>query len=185
MKAASLVSLALALAFVYGCSDVSGGPADAGPSCTAASGNGDDESDADTDGGESVCKPGDADGVNGGCFAFTITVDDNGFSPIILKAENNARVVVTVKNAGTKAHDFSVGCIATSNLRGCPAQTCFPAASAIPAISPGASASVSFVTPNPEGIYVFRSDLNGDSHGDSQIESDGGLSGIWGQFVIQ
>ena len=181
MKAASLVSLALALGGAYGCSDVSGTPADAGPNCTAASGNGDDDSDAGADSGESVCKPGDADGVNGGCFAFTITVDDNGFSPIILKAENNAKVVVAVKNAGTKPHDFSVGCISTSNLRGCPPQTCFPAASTIPSISPGASASVSFVTPNPEGIYVFRSDLASDS----QIESDGGLSGIWGQFVIQ
>jgi hypothetical protein len=179
MKPGSFASLALLLFGASGCSNVSGAPADAGSTCIAPGEN--DGGDDDTNVGENACQTGDTDGINGGCFAFTITVDDNGFSPIILKAQNHAEVIVTVKNVGTKPHDFSVGCIATTNLQGCPPQTCFPAASSIPPLAPGASANASFVTPKPEGIYLFRSDVEGDSN----VESDGGVSGIWGQLVVQ
>jgi hypothetical protein len=41
--------------------------------------------------------------------------------------------------------------------------------------------STTFVTPNPEGIYNFRSDVAGDS----TVQSDGGVSGLWGQFILQ
>jgi hypothetical protein len=154
-----------------GCSDVSGSPVDPGPACSTSA-----------DGGEeSACGPADSDGVNGGCYAFTLTVQDTGFAPIILKAQNRAQVSVSLKNAGTKPHDFTVGCISTAGLNGCPPETCFPAAATIAPVPPGGVVTASFVVPNPEGIYVFRSDVPGDS----QIGADGGASGLWGQFVVQ
>ena len=122
----------------------------------------------------------DTDGLNGGCYTFDLTVTDTGFSPVILKAQNLGLVTLHLTNAGTKPHDFVMGCIPVS-FPGCPAQSCFSSAANIPSVAPGGSATATFATPNPEGIYLFRSDVNGDS----QVDADGGASGLVGQFVVQ
>jgi hypothetical protein len=85
---------------------------------------------------------------------------------VILKAENNANVTIRLTNSGTKPHDLVVQCL-TAN--GC--TTCFPSASKIAGVAPGASASVTFAVPPVEGIYGFASDLPGD--------------GFSGQFIVQ
>jgi hypothetical protein len=118
-----------------------------------------------------TCAPGDADGIQGGSYAFDLAVDDTAFSPTILKAENVASVSVTLTNTGTKPHGFVVECMPTPNDEGCPTTSCFPDASTIGPLPPDASATATFVTPNPEGIYVFRSDVSGDTQ--------------TGQFVVQ
>jgi hypothetical protein len=165
------------------CSNVSGASPSTSPSCKTNPVGDDDagDDDDDDDGGSSTCKPGDADGINGGCYAYDLTVDDTGFTPIILKAQNVGQVTLHLTNKGTKPHDFVVDCLPTPNVQGCPPQSCFPAASKIGPLAPGATATASFVTPNPEGIYDFRSDVSGDS----TVETDGGVTGLWGQFVIQ
>jgi hypothetical protein len=117
------------------------------------------------------CGTGDQDGISGGTYAFDLTVTDDAFAPIILKTQNNATVTLTLTNAGTKPHDFAIDCLPTPNDNGCPATSCFPDASAIGPVPPDASASTTFVTPNPEGIYTFRSNLPGDTQ--------------TGQFVVQ
>ena len=166
------------------CSNVAGSPGnlgDSGACITSPAGDdgGGDDGGGD-DGGGSPCSPSDSDGIVGGCYAFDLTVDDTGFSPIILKAQNLATVTVTLRNTGTKPHDFVVGCIPIT-FAGCPPQQCFPAAANIPPLAPGQSATATFTAPNPEGIYDFRSDVSGDS----EVEGDGGVTGIWGQFVVQ
>jgi hypothetical protein len=200
MRLARIVTTALASALVVvpaaHCSDVAGAGSDggAGPGCptvTDASGTddalaegggtGNDGGDsAGDDAGDSPCKPPDTDGVLGGCYVFEATVDDDGFSPSILKTENNARVNLTLKNAGSKAHDFVVGCTSV-DFPGCASTYCFPSGARIASIPPGGTATITFVTPYVEGIYDFRSDLPGDS----DVASDGGVSGLWGQFVVQ
>jgi len=128
---------------------------------------------ANGDGGDDngACSPGDSDGLNGGSFTFDLTVDDDAFAPIILKSQNLANVALTLRNAGSKPHDFVVSCLPTPNGNGCPQTSCFPDASTIGPLAPDASATTMFATPNPEGIYDFRSDLPGDTQA--------------GQFVVQ
>ncbi len=121
--------------------------------------------------GASACAPGDQDGVSGGTTALDLTVSDTAFAPIVLETENLAHVALTVKNVGTRPHDFVVACLPTPNDDGCPTTSCFPDASTIPPIAPDASVTVTFTTPNPEGIYTFESDVAGDT--------------LAGQFVIQ
>lgn len=186
----TVLALALAAPGVSHCSNVTGNNPDAGtmgPGCPtteadaaadAPAGEGGD--DDDDDGGGSPCKPPDSDGVLGGCYVFDLTVDDTGFTPRILKAQNVGQVTVTLTNAGSRPHDFAVGCT-TIAFAGCPATYCFPDTAHIASVAPGASATTTFVLPYVEGIYDFVSDLPGDS----QIASDGGASGIWGQFVVQ
>jgi hypothetical protein len=128
-----------------------------------------DSTGAGADGG--ACGPSDQDGLNGGSSTLDLTVDDDAFAPIILKAQNLSTVTLTLSNTGTRPHDFVVDCLPTPNDNGCPTTSCFPDAAVIPAVAPGASASTTFVTPNPEGIYDFRSDLPGDT--------------MTGQFVVQ
>jgi len=118
----------------------------------------------------------DQDGISGGSASFVVTVTDTGFSPKILKAQNLAQVSLTLKNSGTRPHDLVVGCIATPNDNGCPTTSCFPDASTVGPLSPDASVTATLVTPNPEGIYPFRSDVAADGEG------DGGLTG---QFIVQ
>jgi len=177
--------LALAALGVTQCSNVAGNTGGGPPGCpTAAAGAsaaGDGgEGAAGDDGGGSPCQPSDSDGITGGCYAFDVTVDDSAFSPVILKAQNNGQVTLTLKNAGSKPHDLVIGCVPI-NYPGCPSQFCFPAGANIASVPPGGSASTTFVTPYVEGIYDFRSDLPGDS----QLSGDGGVSGLWGQFVVQ
>ncbi len=104
----------------------------------------------------------DSDGVKGGDYTFQVTVDDSSFTPSILKAQNDANVTLTVTNVGTRQHDFVVDCQGSA---------CFPDAATIPPLAPDASATVTFQTPDTEGIYDVRSDLPGDTQS--------------GQFVVQ
>jgi hypothetical protein len=176
VSAAVLLGLAVAGSH---CSNVAGSPGNLGDSGACQTNPvGDDGGD---DGGGSPCAPSDSDGINGGCYVFDLTVDDAAFSPIILKAQNLGVVTVTLHNSGTKPHDFVMGCLPV-NYPGCPPQQCFPAAANIPAVAPGSTGTATFTTPNPEGIYNFRSDVAGDSQFDGD---DGGVTGLWGQFVVQ
>jgi hypothetical protein len=123
----------------------------------------------------------DADGVVGGNVALDLKATDTSFSPTILKAQNLATVTLTLTNGGTQPHDFVIDCLPTPNTNGCPATSCFGDAAAIGPVPPDASATVTFTTPNPEGIYTFRSDLPGDT----QTAPDGGITGLVGQFIVQ
>jgi hypothetical protein len=122
-----------------------------------------DSSKADDPGGP--CG-GDADGVIGGNFTFDVTVNDTGFSPVILKAQNNGQVTLTVKNTGTKPHDFVVQCL---TAQGCTA--CFPDSAKVAPVAPGATATATFTAPGLEGIYTIGSDVPGDA--------------FTGQFILQ
>jgi plastocyanin len=101
------------------------------------------------DGGadQSPTGDGDADGVKGGTYTFQVTVDDMAYAPTILKAENDGDVTLTLVNKGTKPHDLVVD--------GIPAAT-------LPVVAPGASATITFTTPDREGIYDFHSTQTGD-----------------------
>jgi len=111
------------------------------------------------DGGS--CFP-DSDGLTGGDYVFDLTVDDTGFSKNILTTQNLAHVTLTVKNAGTTAHGFEVECKPVTAPAGCARTSCFPAASTVVPLAPGASQTVVFATPYPEGIYTFRSSAPAD-----------------------
>jgi hypothetical protein len=127
-----------------------------------------------------ACGPDDADGVNGGNAVFDLTVDDTGFSPAILAAQNLAQVTLTLHNGGTRSHDFVVDCMPTPNDNGCPVTSCLPPAASIGEIAPGASASTTFVLPNPEGIYYYHSSLAGDTSGPCMAGANG-----CGQFIVK
>ena len=122
----------------------------------------------------------DQDGLSGGTYTFVLTVNDTAFSPAILSAQNRAKVTLTLKNTGSKPHDFAVDCLHTPNSTGCPTESCFPDGGSIPAVAPGGSATTTFVSP-PDGLYVFRSDLGTDS----RLAADGGVTGLAGQFNVQ
>ena len=126
------------------------------------------------------CLPDDADGIVGTDAAFELTVDDVGFAPAILAAQNRTNVRLTLHNAGTRAHDFVIDCMPTPNDNGCPLTSCFPTGAAIPPVDPGASASTTFVVPNPEGIYYYHSSLTGDA----PPLCSAGASGC-GQFIVK
>jgi hypothetical protein len=116
-----------------------------------------------------MCYP-DNDGINGGDYTFILTVDDTGFSKNILATQNDAQATIKITNSGTKPHGFQVGC--TSVLaaypmlpKGCPASACFPANASITPLAPGATTTITFDTPTPDGlIYPFRSDVAGDEN---------------------
>jgi hypothetical protein len=128
-----------------------------------------------------TCFP-DGDGINGGSYVLELDVDDTGFvaagpdagAKEILATQNDAEVTLTLTNKGTRPHGFEVEC--TSVLpafpdvpSGCPTVACFPAGSTIAPLAPGASATVTFVTPTADGlIYPFR----------SSAESDRGVPGL-------
>jgi hypothetical protein len=162
------------------CSNVAGAAGNSGGPGACSANPAGPTGDADDDDGGSPCAPPDSDGINAGCYAFDVTVDDNGFSPVILKAQNLGKVTITLTNKGTRPHDLVFGCVPVT-FPGCPAMQCFPTEANILPLEPGKSASTMFVTPNPEGIYDYRSDVAGDS----MVEGDSGVSGIWGQFVVQ
>jgi hypothetical protein len=132
-----------------------------------------------------ACGAGDQNGMSGGTYTFDLTVDDTGFHPLVLSAENDATVTLTITNMGTRPHDFVLQCLPTPNGSGCPAQSCFPGEASVPSVSaidPGKTVTVTFDTPKPEGIYPFRSDLPGDSPND--VMTDAGEMGFAGQFVV-
>jgi hypothetical protein len=109
-----------------------------------------------------TCFP-DSDGIIGGAYVFDLTVDDTGFSKTVLTTQNDAQVTLTLQNTGTKPHGFQVDCTGVTLSYptvppGCPTIACFPSNSLIPPLAPGASATITFDTPVPDGlIYPFRS----------------------------
>ena len=125
------------------------------------------------------CAPNDQDGIIGGDAKFLLTVNDQGFTPLVIAAENAANVTLELVNAGTKSHDFVIDCIPNPNTVGCPQTSCFPEQADIEPLPPGATAETSFVTPLIEGIYYFHSDEPGDTDGPCAIDTRG-----CGQFVV-
>jgi hypothetical protein len=127
------------------------------------------------------CSPGDSDGVVAIDAVLDLVATDTGFSPTILNAQNLSRVTLTLTNAGTRPHGFVVDCLPTPNASGCPSTSCFPDAAALAPLEPDARATAIFSTPNPEGIYTFRSDVPGDT----RVAPDGAAAGLVGQFIVQ
>jgi hypothetical protein len=109
-----------------------------------------------------TCFP-DHDGLNGGEYTFDLTVDDTGFSKMILATQNDATVTLTLRNTGKKPHGFEVEC--TSVLpayptvpAGCPSLACFPRDATIAPLAAGATKTITFATPTPDGLlYRVRS----------------------------
>lgn len=113
-----------------------------------------------------------------------LVVDDTGFyagSPdsgadtdagmkTVITTQNGSTITFTLTNRGTKEHGFEVGC--TSVLAaypdlpaGCSSMACFPSGSTIAPIAPGASKTVTFVTPIPDNLlYPFKSSAPGDAN---------------------
>jgi hypothetical protein len=147
LAVAAVVVLAL-LALVQ-CSS-SSGSADTGDDLTAA------------------CFP-DNDSMNGVADTLVLMVDDTGFSKRILSTQNDSQVTLTLTNTGTKPHGFEVECTSVTPgyptlPAGCPTTACFPAGSTIAPLAPGASKTVTFDTPTPDGlIYPFKSSEPNDS----------------------
>ena len=121
--------------------------------------------------GEDECSLDDADGIIGGSYTFEVTVDDAAFAPLVLKAQNDSAVTLRLTNTGSTPHDLTFDCLPTPNDNGCPLESCFPDEANVPVVLPGESASVTFDTPLPEGIYDFRSSQDGDTQ--------------TGQFIVQ
>jgi hypothetical protein len=113
-------------------------------------------------GASASCFP-DGDGINGGAYTFDLTVDDTGFSKNILATQNDAQATLTLTNTGTLPHGFAVGCTSVlpdypSLPAGCPSRACFPSNATIAPLAPGASQTITFDTPTPDGlIYPFTS----------------------------
>jgi hypothetical protein len=124
------------------------------------------------------CFP-DADGISGKPYTIKLTVDDQGFSKSVLNTENDSSVTLTLENTGTLSHGFELECVDVRpefpNLpAGCPATSCFPAASTIAPLAPGESTTVTFITPTPDNlIYPFKSSAPDDA------SVDGLNSGQW------
>jgi hypothetical protein len=156
--------------------------------CSSSSSNNNAGSGDDDD----SCTPTDENGVTGmdmGTEPFEVSVSDTGFgvggpdSGSIqnnITVENFASVSITLTNIGTKPHGMVVQCLATPNTKGCAPQSCFPDASAIPEVDPGASKTVTFTTPIVEGSYTFVSP----QAGDTTTLADGGVTGIVGYFNL-
>lgn len=118
-----------------------------------------------------MCEPDDLDGIIGGQWSFVLVVTDDEFSPLILKTQNSSTVNLSVENRGARQHDFRIDCLPTPNDDGCPSEACFPMESTIAPIEPGATGVATFSTPRVEGIYTFRSTLDGPE--------------LQGQFIVQ
>ena len=121
--------------------------------------------------GSGTCQPGDADGIIGGQKTVGVTVDDEGFTPTPITAQNTATVTIELRNTGTAPHGFAVGCVATPNDTGCPTKSCFPEDARIAPVDPGSTGTARFVVPLTEAIYPVTSTAAGDA--------------FEGQFVVQ
>jgi hypothetical protein len=123
-----------------------------------------------------TCYP-DNDGINDQTYTIDIAVNDTGFTSTggddagaknIIATQNSSQVILKLTNNGTKPHGFTVGCISVCSSyptlpTGCSPLACFPSNSTIAPITAGTSASVTFVTPVPDGlIYPFSSGAPGD-----------------------
>jgi hypothetical protein len=131
--------------------------------------------DASFDEDPGVCYP-DNDGITGGSYTIDLAVNDTGFfatgedagAKNILATQNDAEVTLTLTNTGTVPHGFEVACTNVCSVyptlpAGCSPVACFPAGSTIAPIAPGASVTVTFATPTPDGlIYPFKSSAPGD-----------------------
>lgn len=135
------------------------------------------------------CSPGDQDGVLGGNNIVLVNVSDTAFAvggvdsgsdERNIAVQNSSTVTLILTNVGTRPHDFVVQCIPAGLPEGCPTQSCFPAAANISRVSPAQSATTTFTTPAVEGAYQFISDVPGDT----QVGSDGLVSGLVGEFVL-
>jgi hypothetical protein len=125
-----------------------------------------------------MCYP-DNNGMNGGNYTIDLVVNDTGFQASgddgdggaknLIQTENDAPVTLTLTNMGTTPHGFAVGCISVCSSystlpAGCSPEACFPTTSAIPPLAPGATMSVTFVTPTPDGlIFPFSSNEPNDT----------------------
>jgi hypothetical protein len=130
------------------------------------------------------CYP-DNDGINGGSYTVDLVVDDMGFYPgspdsgdisddagmkTVISTQNDAQVTLTLTNKGTTPHGFEVECTnATPSYpvlpAGCSATVCFPGDSTIAPIAPGATTTITFDTPTPDGLlYPFKSSAPGDAN---------------------
>ncbi len=127
-------------------------------------------------GGDDSCFP-DNDGMTGniaGIYTFDVTVDDTGFSKMLLTTQNSAAVTLKLTNTGTKPHGFKVECTSVTPAyptvpAGCSTTTCFDASGAIAPLAPGASTTIMFETPVPDNlIYPF----------DSNEPDDKGIPGL-------
>ena len=102
------------------------------------------------------------DGISGGAENIVIVVDDDGFHPRLVTAQDKAKVTLTVKNQGTRPHGFAVQCVPTPNHDDCPTESCFPDKATIGPIPPGGTATTTFVAPDLERLYPVRSTVRGD-----------------------
>jgi hypothetical protein len=109
------------------------------------------------------------EGVFGGNFTVDLTVNDTGFSTAVLGSTSDAQVTLTLTNYGTKPHGFEVDCASVAfayspAIPGCPTTSCFPASSTIRPLAPGASQTITFEAPSPDGLdYPFKSSEPADS----------------------
>lgn len=107
-----------------------------------------------SDGDEDKCAPDDFDGIQGGDVLFEVTVNDDGFRPLIFTAQNRANVTVTLTNEGSRPLGFWIECLKTPNDDGCPTEACFPDSAQIAPIEPGETATSEFEVPIVEGTYT-------------------------------
>jgi len=150
------------------------------------------------------CSTGDQDGVGGGNNVELVSVSDTGFTvggvdsgstePNIA-VENLANVTLTLTNTGTKPHDMVIQCIPTGLPASCMNPTsCFPnpadagstsnTVTLIPALAPGASQTITFVTPPVEGVYDFISDVPADNTQFNTPDDAGVTGNLTGDFVL-
>lgn len=149
----------------------SGSPEDNGAAGAIDDGNGvAGAPDDDDDIPPGSCIPDDQDGVVGGNNTVKLYITDTSFNVGTadsgqrnIAVQNSANVTLTITNAGSKPHGFSIACRPTDLPAMCNMPTsCFPTGANVAAIDPGDSVSVEFKTPVVEGEYRFTSDEPGD-----------------------
>jgi hypothetical protein len=128
-----------------------------------------DQNEKDAADDHDTCMPDDQDGVFGGNNTVKLYVSDTGYAVGTadsgqrnIAIQNTSNVKLTISNVGSKPHGFHVACRPTDLPAVCPQTSCFPDASNVPALDPGASVTVMFATPAVEGEYPFTSDEPGD-----------------------